>query len=53
MEDWNLADCLDLIAEIRADEDALVQGARRLRWRDVERRARNLAAWMIERGASR
>ena len=39
MKDWNLADCLDLIAEIRAEEDALVQGERRLCWRDVERRA--------------
>ncbi|MCP4240304.1 MAG: AMP-binding protein [bacterium] len=40
------------MAEIRADEDSLVQGERRLSWSQVERRARNLSAWMIERGAS-
>jgi fatty-acyl-CoA synthase len=49
---WNLADALDLIAELRAEHDALVQGGRRLCWREVERRARNLGAWMLERGAS-
>jgi len=48
----NLAHALDIVAEIRADEDSLIQGDRRLSWRQVERRARNLSAWMIERGAS-
>ena len=52
MTHWNLADCLDEIAAIRGAEVALVQGPRRLAWAEVERRARNLAAWMIERGAS-
>ena len=52
MAHWNLADCLDEIAAIRGSEPALVQGPRRLGWSEVERRARNLAAWMIERGAS-
>ena len=52
MTQWNLADCLDEIAAIRGGELALVQGTRRLGWAEVERRARNLAAWMIERGAS-
>ncbi len=52
MTQWNLADCLDAIAEIRGDEVALVQGSRRLAWGEVERRASNLAAWMLERGAS-
>ena len=46
MTHWNLADCLDEIAAIRGDELALVQGPRRLGWAEVERRARNLAAWM-------
>jgi 3-oxocholest-4-en-26-oate---CoA ligase len=50
MTDWNLADCLDRIAAIRGDEEAIVQGARRLSWRQLDRRARNLAAWMLERG---
>ena len=52
MTDWNLADCLDEIAAIRGDELALAQGPRRFGWAEVERRARNLAAWMQERGAS-
>ena len=52
MADWNLADCLDEIAAIRGDELALAQGPRRFGWAEVERRARNLAAWMQERGAS-
>jgi len=52
VDSWNLADAFDLIAELRADHDALLQGERRLSWREVERRARNLAAWMLENGAS-
>jgi acyl-CoA synthetase (AMP-forming)/AMP-acid ligase II len=52
MPKWNIADCLNRIAAIRGDEDAIVQGDRRLSWRAVERRARNLAAWMREQGAS-
>jgi fatty-acyl-CoA synthase len=49
---WNLADALDLIAELRADHDAVVQGERRLAWSEVERRAQSLAAWMKARGAT-
>jgi acyl-CoA synthetase (AMP-forming)/AMP-acid ligase II len=48
----NLAHALDIVAEIRADEDSLIQGDRHLSWSQVERRARNLSAWMIERGAT-
>jgi len=47
----NLAHALDIVAEIRADEDCLIQGDRRLTWKQVERRARNLSAWMSECGA--
>jgi len=50
---WNLADCLDRVAVLRGDEEALVQGGRCLSWQQVERRARNLAAWMLEQGATR
>jgi 3-oxocholest-4-en-26-oate---CoA ligase len=53
MPEWNIAECLDRIAAIRGDEEAIVQGPRRITWRQVERRARNLAAWMLERGAAR
>lgn len=52
MPQWNLADCLDRIAAIRGDEEALIQRDRRISWHHVERRARNLAAWMREQGAS-
>ena len=52
MSNWNLANCLDTVAEILGDEEALIQGASRRSWSEVERRARNLAAWMLERGVS-
>ena len=52
MNQWNLADCLDRIAAIRGDEEALVQGERVVSWRQLERRARNLASWMLEQGAT-
>jgi acyl-CoA synthetase (AMP-forming)/AMP-acid ligase II len=52
MNSWNLADCLDAIAEICGTEEALIQQRRRLSWSQTERRARNLAAWMLERGVS-
>src|SRR5262247_1068381 len=52
MYPWNLADALDLIAELRADSDSILQGARRLAWREVERRAGSIAAWMKACGAS-
>ena len=48
----NLAYSLDIVAEIRGDEDSVIQGDRRLSWTQVERRARNISAWMNERGAS-
>ncbi|MBW2162553.1 MAG: AMP-binding protein, partial [Deltaproteobacteria bacterium] len=48
----NLAYSLDIVAEIRADEDSVIQGDRRLSWSQVERRARNISAWMIECGAT-
>ena len=52
MSQWNLADCLDRIAAIRADEEALIQGQRVISWRQLECRARNLAAWMLGQGAT-
>jgi fatty-acyl-CoA synthase len=48
----NLAHALDIVAEIRGDEDSVIQGNRRLSWSQVERRARNISAWIIERGAT-
>ena len=52
MTQWNLADCLDAIAAIRGDSVALVQGSHRILWSEAARRANNLAAWMLEHGAS-
>jgi acyl-CoA synthetase (AMP-forming)/AMP-acid ligase II len=52
MAQWNLADCLDRIAAVRGDEEALLQADRRISWRQLERRASNLAAWMLAQGAS-
>lgn len=52
MPEWNLAECLDRVASICGDQESLLQGTRRLTWRQVERRARNLGAWMLERGAT-
>ncbi len=49
----NLAYALDIVAEIRGDEDSLIQGDRKLSWREVERRAANVAAWIAEREPTR
>ena len=50
--DINLADCLDLAAELRADDEALIQGPRRIRWSELRRRAHNLGRAMLDAGAS-
>ncbi|MFN8103216.1 MAG: AMP-binding protein [Acidimicrobiia bacterium] len=49
----NLADAFEAIAAVRGDAvDAVVQRDRRINWADFDRRATNLAAWMLERGAT-
>jgi fatty-acyl-CoA synthase len=50
---FNLADCFDLIAATCGEREALVQGAQRFTWTAMERRARNVSAWMTARGATR
>ena len=52
MSAFNLADCLDVVADLRGPEDALIQGDRRLSWTELRSRCDNIAAWMKERGAS-
>lgn len=52
MNDINIADALETAAEIRGDGNSLIQGDRTLSWREVDRRTRNLAAWMKEQGAT-
>lgn len=53
MNEFSLADCFDVIAETCAEREALVQGPHRRTWAELERRARNVAAWMVERGVTR
>ncbi|MCG8589444.1 MAG: AMP-binding protein [Proteobacteria bacterium] len=52
MGNMNLADCLDQVARVRGDAEALVQASARISWTDVERRAAGVAAWLVERGCS-
>ncbi|HYD47644.1 MAG TPA: AMP-binding protein, partial [Terriglobales bacterium] len=52
MIELNLADCLDAVAEINADAEALIQGDRHFRWAEVEQRANNVATWMKRCGVS-
>src|SRR5262245_5375404 len=49
---YNLAEAFDLIAATCPDRAGLGQGERRLTWQALERRARNVSAWMVARGAS-
>jgi len=53
MGQFNLGDCFDRVAAIRGDADALIQGDRVISWRALERRASNLASWMVGQGVSR
>lgn len=53
MSQWNLGECFERVAAIRGDADALLQGSRTITWRDLDRRANNLAAWMLGQGATR
>ena len=46
MTPFNLADCFDAIAAVCPDREALAQAGQRRTWSELERRARNLAAWM-------
>src|SRR5262249_41390613 len=41
-----------LVAQTCPDGEAVVQGPQRLTWRALERRARNVSAWMTARGAT-
>lgn len=52
MSEFNLADSLDVVADVCGAREALIQGERRLLWSDLHTRANNIAAWMKERGAS-
>jgi len=44
MADWNLADAFEAVADALPDRPALVQGSRRVTWRELDERASRLAA---------
>ncbi len=50
MEDWNLADCLDAIADIRGDHPALIQTGKALTWKTFEEHASTIASWLSNNG---
>ncbi|HEV7688990.1 MAG TPA: AMP-binding protein [Acidimicrobiia bacterium] len=52
MSDWNIADVWEVAADVRPDTPVLVHGARRLGWRDFERRADGVARHLLARGCS-
>jgi 3-oxocholest-4-en-26-oate---CoA ligase len=49
MSDWNFADVWETVADVHPEATAVVQGARRVSWRDFERRSEGLAGWLAER----
>ncbi len=53
MTEWNFADVWELVAQLQPDAEAVVQGARRLRWADFDRRADGVARWLLGRGVDR
>ncbi|MGE0583871.1 MAG: AMP-binding protein [Flavobacteriaceae bacterium] len=53
MGDWNFADIYDVVAKEIPDSVALVQGDRKLVWRDLDRRATSIAAFLIAAGLKR
>jgi acyl-CoA synthetase (AMP-forming)/AMP-acid ligase II len=47
---WNYADVWEAVAEAQPDAPALAQGARRVSWRDFDRRADGVAKWLLDEG---
>ncbi len=50
MTDWNFADVWEAVAEVLPDAPAVVQGDRRVKWADFERRANGLSATLLNAG---
>jgi acyl-CoA synthetase (AMP-forming)/AMP-acid ligase II len=50
VSEWNYADVWEVVAEVLPDAPALVHGALHRSWRDFDRRADALAAWLLDRG---
>lgn len=53
MGDWNFAYLWENAADVWPDRDCLVHGARRLSWREVDRRADGLAQHLLDAGLER
>jgi len=51
--DWNFADVWDVVAEAFPAREALVQGGQRVSWNGFERRAREMAAFLVGAGLGR
>ena len=51
--EWNFADVWETVADTVPDRMALVQGERRIPWRDFERRAAGVASALVEAGLQR
>jgi len=47
---WNFAQVWEAIADIQGDQPALVQGERRISWREFDQHADSLASWFLENG---
>jgi 3-oxocholest-4-en-26-oate---CoA ligase len=47
---WNYADVWETVADEQPDAVALVQGDRRLTWREVDHRADGLGRWLLAQG---
>ncbi len=50
MSKWNYGDVWETVAETLPDAPALTQGSRTLTWSGMDRRADNLARWLLGAG---
>src|SRR6476661_5173906 len=48
--DWNLADAFESVSDAIPDQTALIQGERRVAWRDFDERAARLASAFVAAG---
>jgi 3-oxocholest-4-en-26-oate---CoA ligase len=53
MGGWNFADIYSVVAQEIPDSVALIQGARKLRWAEIDARSTGLAAFLVSAGLSR
>src|SRR4051794_787566 len=53
MGGWNFAEIYEVVAQEIPDFACLIQGDRRVTWRDLDRRATSLAAFLVGAGLGR